>query len=76
MAISAKLRAKTATLPGGGFPMPDANHARMALADLPASKASPAQKAKVKARAKGMLGAGEPDADDKPKPTPFKKKMG
>jgi hypothetical protein len=54
--ISQTLRKKTETLPGGGFPMPDKKHARLALQMLNRSNDSSAQKAKVKARADRMLG--------------------
>lgn len=58
--VSAKTRKKTATLPGGRFPMPDKEHARLALQMLPKAKnITPAQKAKVKARANKMLGKGK-----------------
>jgi hypothetical protein len=54
--ISAALRKETQTLPGGRFPMPDAEHARLALEFLSRSNTTPAEKAKVKARANRMLG--------------------
>jgi hypothetical protein len=54
--ISAALRDKTETLPGGRYPMPDAKHARLALQMINRGSLSPAEKAKVRARAQRMLG--------------------
>lgn len=54
--VSEALRKKSETLPGGRYPMPDANHARLALSMLNRGNLSPAEKAKVKARADKMLG--------------------
>lgn len=75
MAISAKLRAQTATLHGKGkpeFPMPDKKHAQLAEQFVGRSEAkgniTPADASKIRARAGKMLTNG--------KPTPFKKKMG
>lgn len=54
--ISDSLRAKTQTLPGGRYPMPDGTHARLALQMINRGNLSPAEKAKVRARANRMLG--------------------
>lgn len=55
--VGPKLRVKSETLPGGRFPMPDKNHARLALAMVDrAADLSPEDKAKIKARAHAMLG--------------------
>ena len=42
-------------LPGGHFPINDANHARAALIDVGRAHISPAQKAIVKSRARAKL---------------------
>lgn len=60
-ALSAKQHARDATVKSGGkgkFPIPDKNHARMALADLNRAKPplTPAQKATVQAKAHKVLG--------------------
>lgn len=58
--VSAKVRKKTETLPGGRFPMPDKEHARKALQLLPKAKnLSPEDKKKIKARANKILGKGK-----------------
>lgn len=55
--ISSMLRAKTETLPGGRFPMPDKRHARLALQMEGRAKGlTPADKAKIETRANSMLG--------------------
>ena len=41
--------------PGRSFPIEDKNHARAALLDVGKSHISPAAKARVRARAKGLL---------------------
>lgn len=51
-------RKSSQTLPGGRFPMPDKEHARLALQMLPRAKnLSNAQKAAIKARAHKILGS-------------------
>jgi|HubBroStandDraft_2_1064218.scaffolds.fasta_scaffold905073_2 hypothetical protein len=58
MAISNELRKKTATFGGSRFPMPNREHARLALQMLPKAKnISSAEEAQVRARANRMLGA-------------------
>ena len=58
MAISNELRKKTATFGGDRFPMPNREHARLALQMLPKAKnISSAEEAQVRARANRMLGA-------------------
>lgn len=69
--LTATERKRSATIvqkksgPNGGstkarFPMPDKQHARLALADLPKAKGlSAAQKAKIRARAHAILGSGK-----------------
>lgn len=59
--ISAMLRKKTATVRGTGFPMPDKKHARLALQFENRAKPplSPAERAKVEAKAHRILGDGE-----------------
>ena len=58
--LTAKTRKSSETLPGGRFPMPDKQHARLALADLPKAKGlSSAQKAKVRSRAERILHGGK-----------------
>lgn len=58
VAISQKLRKKTATFGGDRFPMPNPAHARLALQDLPKAKnISSAEQAQVRARATRMLAA-------------------
>jgi hypothetical protein len=60
--LNAKARKKSQTLPGGRFPMPDAAHARNALARLNQAKGlSSAEKAKIKARAHKILKRDNPD---------------
>lgn len=59
--LNAKQRKRSATIVVGGkakFPMPDKAHARNALARLNQAKPAltPAQKAKVRARARRILG--------------------
>jgi len=55
--VSSSERKKTETLPGGRFPMPDKEHARLALQMLPKAKhLSSGQKETIKARAHRMLG--------------------
>jgi hypothetical protein len=56
--LSAKQRKASATIKGGKFPIPDAAHAKAALGRINQAKPplSPAQKAKVKAKAHKMLG--------------------
>lgn len=54
--VSAKVRKKTQTLPGGRYPMPDKKHAALALKMINNGNLSPEEKAKVRARADGMLG--------------------
>ena len=65
-AVSPAVRARTATFKQPGrkngesnrFPMPDKNHARLALAMLPRAKnMPPGAAAKVRARAHSMLGS-------------------
>jgi hypothetical protein len=54
--LSAKQRRKSQTLPGGRFPMPDAAHARNALARLnQAHGLSAENKAQIRRRALDML---------------------
>jgi hypothetical protein len=62
-ALTAVQRRASATIPpakghpSGRFPMPDAKHARLALAFLPRAKGlTPAQAARIRARAKRKLG--------------------
>ena len=51
-----KLPKKTFAGPGRSFPINDKNHAKAALIDVGRAKGlSPAQKAKIKARAKAKL---------------------
>ncbi len=54
--ISEALRKKTETLPGGRYPINDAEHARLALQMINRGNLSPAEKAKVRARADAKLG--------------------
>jgi len=58
--LAASARKKSATIVQGGkarFPMPDKEHARLALADVKkAKRLSPGQKAEIRARAHGILG--------------------
>lgn len=56
--ISAKVRAKTATVAGGKFPIPDKAHAESALRLINTAKPplTAAQKSKVRAKAHSMLG--------------------
>jgi hypothetical protein len=58
--ITPKARSKYETLPGGGYPMPDKAHARSALSRVSAAlrrgNISSADAAKVRARARRMLG--------------------
>lgn len=54
--LSALVRQKSETLPGGRYPMPDPKHARLALQMINRGKLSPAEKAKVRARAHRVLG--------------------
>ncbi|MDI3298377.1 MAG: hypothetical protein QJR08_04315 [Bacillota bacterium] len=55
--LTAEARKRSETLPGGRFPMPDKQHARLALAMVNRAKGlTPAQKAKVRARARRILG--------------------
>jgi hypothetical protein len=54
--VSAKVRKRTQTLPGGRYPMPDKKHARLALQMINRGNLSPEEKAKVRARAHKMLG--------------------
>lgn len=66
--LAASARKKSETLPGGRFPMPDKQHARMALADLPKAKGlTSAEKAKIRGRAERMLGHATPAAKGKKK---------
>lgn len=52
-----KLPSSTFAGPNRSFPLPDKAHARAALQDLPkTNKLTPAQKANVRSRAKGILG--------------------
>lgn len=52
--------------PGRSFPIPDKNHARAALQDLPRAKGlSSAEKAKIHARAEAKLGHGSKSAFQK-----------
>jgi len=59
-ALAASARKKSATIVQGGkarFPMPDKQHARLALAMVGRAKGlSASQKAEIKARARGILG--------------------
>jgi hypothetical protein len=56
-AVGKKTRARTETLPGGRFPMPDKKHARLALQMLGRGKNLSAEdKKKIKVRAHKMLG--------------------
>jgi hypothetical protein len=59
--LNAKQKARYATVESGGegkFPIPDKGHARAALARIDQAKPplTPAQKAKVRAKADSMLG--------------------
>ncbi len=55
--IKSSVRKRTATLPGGRFPMPDKSHARAALQDIPKAKGlTAADKSKIRSRAEHMLG--------------------
>jgi hypothetical protein len=59
--LGKKVRVKSETLPGGRFPMPDKNHARLAISMLPkAHGLTPEDKAKIKVRAKSILGHATP----------------
>lgn len=58
--LDASQRRASQTLPGGRFPMPDREHARLALQMLPKAKhLSPEQRAEVRKRAMAMLGKGK-----------------
>jgi hypothetical protein len=59
--LNAKQRKASATVAGGKFPIPDKAHARAALGRLNQAKPplTPAQKAKVKAKANRVLGKGK-----------------
>jgi len=62
-ALAASARKASATIKKGGkarFPMPDKQHARLALADLSKAKGlTSAEKAKIRARAHSILGMGK-----------------
>lgn len=55
MVLNEKQRQESATIGKDRYPIPDKNHARMALAMINKGGLSPAQKAKVRARAHHML---------------------
>jgi len=62
LAASARKKSATITKKNGkpGFPMPDKQHARLALADLPKAKGlTSSEKAKVRSRAHAILGSGK-----------------
>ena len=64
--LNAKQRRKSETLPGGRFPMPDASHARNALARLnQAHGLSSGDKSKIRARAQSILGHKTPSMSAK-----------
>lgn len=54
--MRAALPKSTFAGPGRSFPIPDKNHAKAALIDIPKAKLSPASAAKIRTRAKAMLG--------------------
>ncbi len=53
--LNQKQREASATIGKDRYPMPDKNHARLALAFINKGGLSPAQKAKVRTRADKML---------------------
>lgn len=59
--LNAKQRKKSATIKGGKFPIPDKAHAKAALSRINQAKPplTPAQKAKVRAKANKVLGKGK-----------------
>lgn len=57
--LNQKQRNASQTLPGGRYPMPDRGHAIAALGRINQGGLSPAQKAKVRARAHSILGAAQ-----------------
>lgn len=66
MRLNAAQHHRYQTLSGGRFPMPDKEHARLALQMLPRAKGlSPAEKQKIRARAHRMLGNGKGGLVDK-----------
>ena len=64
--LNAAERRRSETLPGGRFPMPDVSHARNALARLDqAHGLSDADKAKIRARARRIIGHETPATEKK-----------
>lgn len=49
-------RKASETLPGGRYPMPDKNHAKLALSFINKGGLSPEEKSKVRSRADRILG--------------------
>jgi hypothetical protein len=58
--LNEKQRRASATIPPDRYPIPDAAHARAALGRINQGGLSPAQKAKVRAKARRFLGKSKP----------------
>ncbi len=56
--LNQKQREASATIGKDRYPIPDKGHAKAALGRINQGGLSPAQKAKVRAKAKAMLGKG------------------